>query len=55
MAVELLREGGEYELLSAVASSGLKMDGVQLVTPTLNDIFVEATTGDEEIEGSESK
>lgn len=55
VAVELLREGGEYELLSAVASSGLKMDGVQLVTPTLNDIFVEATTGDDEKEGSESK
>lgn len=55
VAVELLHEGGEYELLSAVASSGLPMDGVQLMTPTLNDIFVEATTGDDEAEGSESK
>ena len=55
MAVELLHEGGECELLSAVASSGLTVDGVQLITPTLNDIFVEATTGDDEAEGSENK
>ncbi len=54
-AVELLHEGGEHELLSAVGASGLPVDGVQLITPTLNDIFVEATTGDDEAEGSESK
>lgn len=53
-AVELIQEGRESELLSAVASSGLTVDGVQLMTPTLNDIFV-ATTGDDETEGSEGK
>lgn len=53
-AVELVQEGRESELLSAVASSGLTVDGVQLMTPTLNDIFV-ATTGDDETEGSEGK
>lgn len=53
-AVELVQEGRESELLSAVASSGLTVDGVQLITPTLNDIFV-ATTGDDETEGSEGK
>lgn len=53
-AVELMQEGRESELLSAVASSGLTVDGVQLMTPTLNDIFV-ATTGDDETEGSEGK
>lgn len=53
-AVELMQEGRESELLSAVASSGLMVDGVQLMTPTLNDIFV-ATTGDDETEGSEGK
>lgn len=53
-AVELVQEGRECELLSAVASSGLTVDGVQLMTPTLNDIFV-ATTGDDETEGSEGK
>lgn len=55
-AVELLHEGGETALLSAVGASGLTVDGVQLITPTLNDIFVEATTGDDdEAEGSENK
>ena len=53
-AVELVQEGRECELLSAVASSGLTVDGVQLITPTLNDIFV-ATTGDDGTEGSEGK
>ena len=53
-AVGLVQEGRESELLSAVASSGLTVDGVQLMTPTLNDIFV-ATTGDDETEGSEGK
>ena len=53
-AVELIQEGRESELLSAVASSGLTVDGVQLMTPTLNDIFV-ATTGDDGTEGSEGK
>lgn len=53
-AVELVQEGRESELLSAVASSGLTVDGVQLMTPTLNDIFV-ATTGDDGTEGSEGK
>ena len=53
-AVELVQEGRECELLSAVASSGLIVDGVQLMTPTLNDIFV-ATTGDDGTEGSEGK
>lgn len=53
-AVELVQEGRESELLSAVASSGLTVDGVQLMTPTLNDIFV-AATGDDETEGSEGK
>ncbi len=53
VAVELLHEGGEYELLSAVGASGLPVDGVQLITPTLNDIFVEATTRDEEEGGAE--
>lgn len=53
-AVELMQEGRESELLSAVASSGLTVDGVQLMTPTLNDIFV-ATTGNDETEGSEGK
>lgn len=53
-AVELVQEGRESELLSAVASSGLTVDGVQLLTPTLNDIFV-AATGDDETEGSEGK
>jgi len=53
-AVEMVQEGRESELLSAVASSGLTVDGVQLMTPTLNDIFV-ATTGDDETEGSEGK
>ena len=53
-AVELVQEGRESELLSAVASSGLTVDGVQLITPTLNDIFV-ATTGDDGTEGSEGK
>lgn len=53
-AVELVQEGRESELLSAVVSSGLTVDGVQLMTPTLNDIFV-ATTGDDETEGSEGK
>ena len=52
--MELVQEGRESELLSAVASSGLTVDGVQLMTPTLNDIFV-ATTGDDETEGSEGK
>ena len=55
-AVELLHEGEEAALFSAVGASGLVVDGVQLITPTLNDIFVEATTSDEEeAEGSESK
>ena len=53
-AVELVQEGRESELLSAVASSGLTVDGVQLMTPTLNDIFV-ATSWDDETEGSEGK
>ena len=55
-AVELLHEGGEAALFAAVSTSGLIVDGVQLITPTLNDIFVEATTGDDdEAEGSEDK
>ena len=55
-AVELLHEGGEAALFAAVGTSGLIVDGVQLITPTLNDIFVEATTGDDdEAEGSEDK
>ena len=55
-AVELLHEGGESALFAAVGASGLTVDGVQLITPTLNDIFVEATTGDnDEAEGSEDK
>lgn len=54
--VELLHEGEEAALFSAVGASGLAVDGVQLITPTLNDIFVEATTGDDDqAEGSENK
>lgn len=54
VTVDLRREEEAGALLSAIGQSGLTVDGVQLVTPTLNDIFVEATTADE-AEGSEGK
>ena len=54
VTVDLRREEEAGALLSAIGQSGLAVDGVQLVTPTLNDIFVEATTADE-AEGSEGK
>lgn len=54
VTVDLRREEDAGALLSAIGQSGLAVDGVQLVTPTLNDIFVEATTADE-AEGSEGK
>ena len=54
VTVDLRREEEAGALLSAIGQSGLAVDGVQLVTPTLNDIFVEATTTDE-AEGSEGK
>ena len=54
VTVDLRREEEAGALLSAIGQSGLAVDGVQLVTPTLNDIFVEATIADE-AEGSEGK
>ena len=54
VTVDLRREEEAGALLSAIGQSGLAVDGVQLVTPTLNDIFIEATTADE-AEGSEGK